>query len=85
MNDRTGPVTSTSSDFELRAEAAYEAMYDARPPAVKDWFETARSNFLLAIGAAEACGDAATATRIRQRLAEVSAVYERQFRHVGYS
>ena len=35
--------------YEQHAEAAYAAMYDARPPAAKDCYEDARSYLTKAI------------------------------------
>ncbi|MBS0517182.1 MAG: hypothetical protein JSR90_00735 [Proteobacteria bacterium] len=68
---------------ERRAEDAYEAMYSARPVAVKDLYEEALQQLRLAIAAATANGFSDDARRLDRRLAHIEAVYESQFRHVG--
>ncbi|MGH6982514.1 MAG: hypothetical protein ACREFC_15035 [Stellaceae bacterium] len=70
--------------FEALAEAAYGAMYDAPPRGVKDFYDDARSHFTAAIAAAERAGLAADAARLAARRDHVTAVYNSQFRGVGF-
>ncbi|MGH7126668.1 MAG: hypothetical protein ACREFI_19980 [Stellaceae bacterium] len=77
------PETPTPADLarlEAAAEAAYEAMYDARAHQAKDCRDDALGNLRRAIEIAERLGLAEDAARLRQRLAHVSAVYDHQFR-----
>jgi hypothetical protein len=73
----------TLAAFERAAEAAYAAMYDAQPYAVKDHYDDARANFARAIDCARRNGSAAEADRLSQRLEHLRQVYDRQFRGVG--
>ena len=70
-------------EHERRAEAAYAAMYEARPWAVKDLYDEARAEFGRAIEAARAAGRESDALRLERRLGDVEAVYASQFRGVG--
>lgn len=79
------PSTKSPLDqFEELAEASYEAMYDARPPIAKEYFEAARRYFQLAIDKAGEENDLARVDRLKRRLAEVVSLYDHQFRYVGY-
>jgi len=73
----------TVADCERSAEAAYAAMYDARPLGVKDCYDDARLYFSRAIEAARSAGLTAEASRLTQRLEHIEAVYNGQFRGVG--
>lgn len=73
----------TVADCERSAEAAYAAMYDARPHGVKDCYDDARLYFSRAIEAASNAGLADEVTRLAKRLEQVEAVYNGQFRGVG--
>jgi hypothetical protein len=77
------PVPPKLAEFERKGEDAYAAMYDARPYAVKDCYEEARSQFRLAIEAARLGGYAEEMARLERRLAHITAVYNSQFRDVG--
>lgn len=72
-----------TAEFERLAEAAYAAMYDARPYGVKDCYEDARSHFWQAIEEAQRGCLTDEIARLSRRLAQVEAVYDRQFRWVG--
>jgi len=69
---------------EAAAEAAYAAMYDARPHAVKDLYDDARAHFSRAIDLAQRADLVADAAHLTARRDEVTQVYARQFRGVGY-
>lgn len=66
------------AEFERQAEAAYDAMYDARRP--KDAYEDAMDAFRRAIKAAEAAGETGEAKRLEARRDHVREVYRTQFR-----
>jgi hypothetical protein len=71
--------------YEESAEAAYSAMYDARGPAAKDCYEDARMDLSRAIETANEAKLADDAVRLSARLKEITEIYNRQFRWVGYS
>jgi hypothetical protein len=71
--------------FEEHAEAAYAAMYDARPPAAKDCYEDARLNLAKAIEMARGANLPDDVARLTARRKEIAEAYNRQFRWVGYS
>jgi hypothetical protein len=71
--------------FEQHAEAAYSAMYDARPPGAKDCYEDARLYFSRAIEMARGANLADDVARLTARRKEITEIYNRQFRWVGYS
>lgn len=71
------------AEFERLAEAAYAAMYDVRPYAVKDCYDDARSNFRRAIEAAQGGGLSDEVMRLTRRLEHVEDVYNNQFRGIG--
>jgi hypothetical protein len=67
--------------LEARAEAAYAAMYDARPSSVaKDFKDDACGLLYQAIRMAEALGLAEDAARLNARVAHIRAVWNCQFR-----
>jgi hypothetical protein len=70
-------------DFERLADAAEEAMYEARPPAAKDHYDDARGYLGKAIAAAERAGLDAEAARLAARRERLSAVWDHQFRGIG--
>jgi hypothetical protein len=69
--------------FEVRAEAAYAAMYDAAPHNVKDYYDDTCLYFAEAIQIADALGLSVEAARLRARTNHIEAVYNHQFRYVG--
>jgi hypothetical protein len=71
--------------YEALAEAAYSAMYEARPPAAKDCYDDARLNLGRAIDMARRAGYAGEVARLTARRGEIAEVYDRQFRRVGYN
>ncbi len=75
--------SETVAEHERRAEAAYTAMYEARPQQVKDLYEEARGHFWRAIEAAWTGLVLAEVVRLSARFAEVDAVYNGQFRGIG--
>jgi hypothetical protein len=82
------PLTMTGdskeiAQFEALAEAAYSAMYEARPHNVKDCYEDAGAHFQRAIDIAKAKGLADAAERLTRRRDHVAAVYNSQFRYAG--
>jgi hypothetical protein len=71
--------------YEDHAEAAYAAMYDARPPAAKDHYEDARAYLTKAIEMARGANLPDDVARLTARRKEIAEIYNRQFRWVGYS
>jgi hypothetical protein len=71
--------------YEQHAEAAYDAMYDARPPAAKDCYEDARLYLTKAIAMASGANLPDDVARLTARRKEITEIYNRQFRGVGYS
>jgi hypothetical protein len=69
--------------FEAFAEAAYEAMYEARLYGAKDRYENARQFFERAIDAAHRAGLQQEAARLTRRRDHVSRIYNSQFRYSG--
>ena len=69
--------------LEALAEAAYEAMYDARPLIVKDCYEDAMGYLEQAIAEADRVGSAVDVKRLARRREHISNVYNSQFRGVG--
>ena len=65
--------------FEEQAEAAYAAMYDARPPAAKD-----HAYLTKAIAMAKGANLTEDAARLMARRKQIIEIYNRQFRSVGY-
>jgi hypothetical protein len=70
--------------LERLAEAAYDAMYDARPRGAKDFYDNARGYLTQAIEIAKRAGLDAEAARLTARREHIAAVWDRQFRGVGY-
>ena len=69
--------------LEALAEAACEAMYEARPPAVKDFCDDAMRYFGEAIVAAERGNSTADVERLIRRRGHIWQVYTHQFRGIG--
>ena len=67
---------------ERLAEAAYDAMYDARPSAAKDFFDDARGFLAKAIDLARRAGLTEEAARLTARCDHIVGVYNSQFRGV---
>jgi hypothetical protein len=67
---------------EKRAEAAYDAMYEASPRAAKDCFDDARGFLAEAIELAKRAGLADEAARLTTRCDHIVGVYNSQFRGV---
>lgn len=67
--------------FEALAEAAHEAMYEARLRGAKGCYEEARSHFAAAIEAAQRAGLHEEAARLKRRRDHVARVYNSQFRY----
>jgi hypothetical protein len=68
---------------EELGEAAYDAMYDARPHQVKDYYDDACAHFAKAIAAARQAGLEDEAARLTARLEHITNVYNHQFRGIG--
>jgi hypothetical protein len=68
---------------EKLAEAAYDAMYEARPYMVKDCFDDARGYLTKAIGIAKRAGLDDEVTRLTARRDHIVDVYNSQFRGIG--
>ena len=66
---------------EALAEAAHEAMYEARLRGAKGCYEEARSHFAGAIEAAQRAGLHEEAARLKRRRDHVARVYNSQFRY----
>jgi hypothetical protein len=71
--------------YEQSAEAAYDAMYDARSSAAKDCYEDARLYLSKAIAMASGANLPDDVVRLTARRKEITEIYNRQFRGVGYS
>jgi len=67
--------------FEALAEAAHEAMYEARLRGAKGCYEEACAHFAGAIDAAQRAGLHEEASRLKRRRDHVSRVYNSQFRY----
>jgi hypothetical protein len=67
---------------ERLAEAAYDAMYDARPSAAKDFFDDACGFLAKAIDLATRAGLAEEAARLTARRDHIVNVYDSQFRRI---
>ena len=67
--------------FEALAEAAHEAMYEARLRGAKGYYEEARAHFAGAIEAAQRAGLHEEAARLKRRRDHVARVYNSQFRY----
>ena len=67
--------------FEALAEAAHEAMYEARLRGARGCYEEARSHFAAAIDAAQRAGLHEEATRLKRRRDHVARIYNSQFRY----
>jgi hypothetical protein len=71
--------------YQKRAETAYAAMYDARPPAAKDCYDDARLYFARAIDLAKQANLTEDVLRLTSRRNQITEIYNRQFRSVGYN
>jgi hypothetical protein len=69
--------------LEAMAEAAYDAMYEARLAGAKHRFEEARLNFDRAIEAAKRAHLPQEAARLTRRRDQVVRIYNSQFRYSG--
>jgi hypothetical protein len=67
--------------FEALAEAAHEAMYEARLRGARGCYEEARAHFASAIEAAQRAGLHEEAARLKRRRDHVARVYNSQFRY----
>ncbi len=67
---------------ERLAEAAYDALYEAKPEGAKDCFDDARSYFAKAIEFAKRAGLEDEAARLTTRLNHIVSVYNSQFRGI---
>jgi hypothetical protein len=67
---------------ERQAEAAYDAMYDARPSSAKDCYDDARGFLAKAIDLAKQAGLDHEVTRLTARADHIAKVYNSQFRYV---
>ena len=67
--------------LEALAEAAHEAMYEAKLRGAKDCYEQACAHFAGAIEAARRAGLHEEATRLKNRRDHVVRVYNSQFRY----
>jgi hypothetical protein len=68
---------------EKLAEAAYDAMYEARPSMVKDCFDDAHGHLTEAIAMAKRAGLNDEVTRLTTRREHIVNVYNSQFRGIG--
>ena len=85
---RLAPPSEVQLRFEVEnneklAEAAYDAMYEARPYAVRDCFDDACGYLAEAIGIAKKAGLDDQVTRLTARRDHIVKVYDRQFRGIG--
>jgi len=69
--------------LEAFAEAAYDAMYEAKRVGAKNRYEEARRNFDRAIDAARAARLPQEAARLTRRRNQVCRIYNSQFRYSG--
>ena len=67
---------------EKRAEAAYDAMYEASPRSAKDCCDDARGFLAEAIDLAKRAGLADEAVRLTARRDHIVSVYNSQFRGI---
>ena len=72
----------TYKDLEAKAEAAYDAMYEAPRHDVKDYHEDTQMYFERAALLAEEQGLVDEADRLRKRALHVHAVFTSQFRYL---
>lgn len=79
------PADACGDGTEEHAEAAYDGMYDARPPAAKDHYEDARAYLTKAIAMAQGANLTEDVARLTARRRQITEIYNRQFRSVGYS
>jgi hypothetical protein len=77
-----GELQQEIAETEKLAEAAYEAMYDAKPHLVKDCFDDAQAYLTQAIALAEQAGLDDEVGRLTARREHIINVYVNQFRGV---
>lgn len=70
--------------LEAKADAAEAAMYDARPRQAKDHKDDACAFLQRAVEEANRLGLDAEAARLAARVDHILAVWDHQFRGVGY-
>jgi hypothetical protein len=80
MTGDSAPTLEQMAEWEARAEAAYDAMYDARGRDAKDFKDDALQYLFQAIAVAKALGLEADAARLGKRLEHIIAVWNSQFR-----
>ncbi|HLK23601.1 MAG TPA: hypothetical protein VKT30_02980 [Caulobacteraceae bacterium] len=81
MNARSDAAVAA---LEAQADAAEQAMYDAHPRLAKDHKDDALALLRRAADAARRSGLDAEAARLDARIENLIAVWDRQFRGVGY-
>ena len=69
--------------LEALAEAAYDAMYEAKLVGAKERYEEARLNFARAIESARRAHLPQEAARLTRRRNQVARIYNSQFRYTG--
>jgi hypothetical protein len=67
--------------MEALAEAAYDAMYEARLHGARDCYDKARFHYDRAVEAAQRAGLFEEASRLKRRRDHVARVYNSQFRY----
>jgi len=74
------PKRELMLQYELKAEAAYSAMYDAEPWNEKDLKDDALFYLARAIEVADALGLEEESARLKARVGNIMGVYNSQFR-----
>ena len=82
LNDTQLPAREIAKHEKL-AEAAYDAMYDARPSGVRDCFDDACGYLSEAISIAKQAGLDDEVARLTARRDHIIKVYDSQFRGIG--
>jgi hypothetical protein len=77
------PTRELMLEYERKAEAAYSAMYDAKPWNEKDLKHDALSYLARALEVAEALGRDDDCERLRARTNNIPGVWNSQFRYTG--
>jgi hypothetical protein len=78
----TEALVAEMKENEKRAEAAYDAVYEASPSAAKDCFDDTRGFFGKAIDLAKRAGLADEMARMSARCNHIVSVYDSQFRGI---
>ncbi len=81
VNEVQSPAFEMNRNEKL-AEAAYDAMYEAKSYAVKDCFDDARGHLTKAIDSAKRAGLDDEVARLTARLDHIVSVYNSQFRGI---